>query len=155
MSTTWQTTTVHVEQLPQADPSKLRALACWYRQYAERTGNPTIWEARLLTAKDLEARADHIERLLETRLASSDCLDLGEAHRQRLEGLPMSLAILYRHPGRPHEASITMIAKQARAAAMVDQLEKRGFVVDKITARSDRNRIDAPAPAVSVPLVSS
>jgi hypothetical protein len=29
---------------------------------------------------------------------------------------------------------MTMIADQAKAAAMVDQLEKRGFVVDKNTA---------------------
>ena len=48
----------------------------------------------------------------------------------------MTLTILYRHPDRPGEGGMTMIAEQARAAAMVDELEKRGFVVDKITARS-------------------
>jgi hypothetical protein len=147
MSTTWQTTTVHVEQLPEADPSKLRELACWYRRFAERTGNPTIWEARLLTATDLEAKADRLERLIETRSASS--LDLGEVGRQRREALPTSLAVLYRHPGRPHEAGITMIAKQARASAMVDQLETRGFVVDKIAARPPRDRIGSERPSAS------
>jgi len=45
----------------------------------------------------------------------------------------MSLTILYRDPQRPFERGMTMIAGQAKAAAMVDQLEKRGFVVDKIT----------------------
>ncbi len=45
----------------------------------------------------------------------------------------MSLTILYRNPERPDEAGIIMIADQAKAAAMIDQLEERGFVVDKIT----------------------
>ena len=136
MSTTWQTATVLVEQLPEADPSKLRELASWYRQLAERTGNPTIWEARLITAKDLDAKADRMECLLGPRTARSDDFDLAAAHRQRRRELPLSLTIVYRHPDRPHVGGITMIAEQAKAAAMVDQLEDRGCVVDKITARS-------------------
>lgn len=44
------------------DPEELRKLASWYRAYAERTGNPTIWEARLQTAEDLEAEARRLER---------------------------------------------------------------------------------------------
>ena len=43
------------------DPGKLRELACWYRNLAERTGNPTIWDGRLRTAEDLEAEAARIE----------------------------------------------------------------------------------------------
>jgi hypothetical protein len=43
------------------DPHKLRALAGWYREFAERAGNPAIWEARLMTAKDLERKADRLE----------------------------------------------------------------------------------------------
>ena len=45
----------------QTDPSKLRELACWYRDFAERAGNPAIWEARLLTAEKLYAEADLLE----------------------------------------------------------------------------------------------
>jgi hypothetical protein len=45
-----------------ADPSKLCELASWYREFAERTGNPTIWEGRLHTAEDLDAEADAIDR---------------------------------------------------------------------------------------------
>lgn len=41
---------------------KLRELAAWYREFAERTANPSIWEARLRTAEDLEAEAARIER---------------------------------------------------------------------------------------------
>jgi hypothetical protein len=41
-----------------SDPIKLRELASWYRQLAERAGNPVIWEARLRTAEDLEREAD-------------------------------------------------------------------------------------------------
>jgi len=44
------------------DPEELRKLACWYREFAERTGNPAIWDGRLRTAEDLEAEAARIER---------------------------------------------------------------------------------------------
>ena len=40
---------------------RLRKLADWYRTFAERTGNPTIWEARLRTAAELEREADRLE----------------------------------------------------------------------------------------------
>ncbi len=44
------------------DSSRLRELASWYRDFAERTANPVIWEARLHTAEDLEAEADLLDR---------------------------------------------------------------------------------------------
>lgn len=53
------------------DPTKLRELASWYREFAERTGNPTIWEARLHTADDLDAEADRIEHDLSDRRRTS------------------------------------------------------------------------------------
>jgi len=40
---------------------ELRKLAAWYRDYAERAGNPAIWEARLRTAEEMEARADQLQ----------------------------------------------------------------------------------------------
>jgi hypothetical protein len=40
---------------------RLRELASWYREYAERTGNPAIWDARIRTAEDLEAEAARLE----------------------------------------------------------------------------------------------
>jgi hypothetical protein len=43
------------------NPGKLRELASWYRELAERTANPTIWDGRLRTAEDLEAEAARIE----------------------------------------------------------------------------------------------
>jgi DNA-binding MarR family transcriptional regulator len=49
----------------------------------------------------------------------------------------MTLTILYRHRDRPDEVAMTMISTQEEVAAMVKQLEKRGFVVEKITARLD------------------
>ena len=36
---------------------RLRALAAWYREYAEATDNPTIWNFRLSTAEELERQA--------------------------------------------------------------------------------------------------
>ena len=46
------------------NPEKLRELASWYRAFAERTGNPTIWEARLRTAEDLDAEAARVEQTI-------------------------------------------------------------------------------------------
>jgi hypothetical protein len=40
------------------DVDKLRQLAAWYREFAERAGSPWVWEARLRTAQELEAEAD-------------------------------------------------------------------------------------------------
>jgi hypothetical protein len=45
-----------------ADPEKLRELAAWYREFAEQTPNPTLWEARLWTAEDLEEEATRLEQ---------------------------------------------------------------------------------------------
>ena len=42
---------------------RLRDLAGWYRDFAERAGSPNIWERRVHTAEDLEAEASRIERI--------------------------------------------------------------------------------------------
>src|SRR3954447_6093665 len=39
----------------------LRALAAWYREFAEKAGNPTVWGCRIATAEDLERRAAEIQ----------------------------------------------------------------------------------------------
>jgi hypothetical protein len=49
-------------------PDKLRELAAWYREFAERAGNPAIWEGRLRMAEDLDGEAERIERGLAARL---------------------------------------------------------------------------------------
>jgi len=43
------------------EPGALRFLAAWYRDYAERTDNPAIWEARLATAETLEQEAARLQ----------------------------------------------------------------------------------------------
>jgi hypothetical protein len=43
------------------NPLELRKLAVWYREFAERAGNPVIWEARLKTAEALERAASQWE----------------------------------------------------------------------------------------------
>jgi hypothetical protein len=43
------------------DLDELRRLAAWYREFAERAGDPGIWERRLRTAEQLEAEADRVE----------------------------------------------------------------------------------------------
>jgi hypothetical protein len=53
------------------NPKKLRELACWYREFAERAGNPVIWEARLHTAADLDSEAERIEQEVRTSLRIS------------------------------------------------------------------------------------
>jgi len=44
-----------------SDLAELRRLAAWYREFAERAGDPAIWDRRLRTAERLEAEADRIE----------------------------------------------------------------------------------------------
>jgi hypothetical protein len=44
-------------------PCELRKLAAWYREIAERAGNPAIWEARLMTALELEREANRLEEI--------------------------------------------------------------------------------------------
>jgi len=45
----------------------------------------------------------------------------------------VSLVIHYRHPQRPEEGCMAMIADQAQAEAMLKRLERQGFLVEKIT----------------------
>lgn len=52
------------------NPAKLRELASWYREFAERAGNPMIWEARLRTAQDLDKEADRIEQVSSAELTA-------------------------------------------------------------------------------------
>jgi hypothetical protein len=42
------------------DTEKLRELASWYREFAERAGSATIWASRLRMAEDLEREADRL-----------------------------------------------------------------------------------------------
>lgn len=51
------------ERAGMPDSEELRKRAAWYREIAERAGNPTIWAMRLLTAEKLEAEADRLEYL--------------------------------------------------------------------------------------------
>jgi hypothetical protein len=44
------------------NPQELRELAHWYRDQAERSANPMIWDSRLRTAEDLEAEAARLEQ---------------------------------------------------------------------------------------------
>jgi len=46
---------------PTVKARTLRELAAWYRAFAARAANPAIWEARLLTADDLDVEASRIE----------------------------------------------------------------------------------------------
>ena len=56
----------------------------------------------------------------------------------------MALTILYHNPERPNEAGMTMITDRTVTTEVIRQLEKRGFVVDKITAR--------PSPKTLLPI---
>ena len=44
----------------------LRALAAWYRDYAEQADSPVIWDYRLSTAEDLERRASTLDMRVTT-----------------------------------------------------------------------------------------
>ncbi len=53
--------------LPLENPQKLRELAAWYRNYAERANTPWVCEGRLQTAEDLERAAGILEKSLRVR----------------------------------------------------------------------------------------
>jgi hypothetical protein len=40
---------------------RLRELATWYREFAEKAGSPIIWDARLRMAEDLDQEIARIE----------------------------------------------------------------------------------------------
>jgi hypothetical protein len=71
------------------DPRKLRALAGWYREFAERAGNPAIWEARLRTAKDFEREADRLEKIVVRRHESSELTEITGAETRAGDGSPL------------------------------------------------------------------
>jgi hypothetical protein len=65
----------------------------------------------------------------------------------------MSATILYRHPARPDETWIALVPDAAYAAALKDQLVKRGFQIVKIvSAPARRAEGDADAPTFLSPL---
>jgi hypothetical protein len=47
-------------------------------------------------------------------------------------GLCVSVTILYRHPKRPDEAGMMVVASQAQVQATTERLEQRGFRVEKV-----------------------
>ena len=68
----WEGTLINpdVDRSPQTTPralGDLRALAAWYREYAELAGNPSIWAGRVMTAEDLEREASDLEQRLVRR----------------------------------------------------------------------------------------
>jgi hypothetical protein len=56
---------------PMDQAQKLRDLASWYREFAERAENPAIWDSRLRTAEDLEREAGNLESRYERPLAKA------------------------------------------------------------------------------------
>ena len=53
------------------DPKKLRELAVWYRKFAEKAGNPSIWKSRLRMAEDLEQEAAALLERRQQRLPAN------------------------------------------------------------------------------------
>lgn len=44
------------------DGNRLRELARWYRELAEKASNPAIWDLRSRHADNLDAEVDRLER---------------------------------------------------------------------------------------------
>jgi hypothetical protein len=57
------------------EAQKLRELAAWYREFAERAGASWIWEARLRRASELEREADRLQASMAETLLSPDSSD--------------------------------------------------------------------------------
>jgi hypothetical protein len=54
--------TTSLADQPTQSSEELRALAVWYRNYAELAGSTVIWDYRLSTAEHLERQASDMER---------------------------------------------------------------------------------------------
>jgi hypothetical protein len=66
------------------------------------------------------------------------------------------VTIRYRHPERPDEAGMTMIANQTWAQATVEQLEWQGcFLVEKVTVAQSTSARAAAEPRLDWPLSNS
>jgi len=50
---------------------RLRNLAAWYREFADKAGAPWIWEARLRYAEELDREADLIADRASVRSATT------------------------------------------------------------------------------------
>ena len=57
-------------QVVPQNPEKLRELAAWYREYAERAATPWVSEGRLQTAAHLERYAALLEAVAQRRRAA-------------------------------------------------------------------------------------
>jgi hypothetical protein len=51
------------EERSMTEAQELRRLAIWYREFAERAGNPWIWDARLRHADEIEKEAARLEEI--------------------------------------------------------------------------------------------
>ncbi len=97
------------------DADELRRLALWYREFAERAGNPVIWESRLHMAEDLEGEA--------ARLEAGEADPTGVAAVPARSGPPVPVpeveartqAALRRNPG----LDATAITVQAEAGTVI------------------------------------
>ena len=101
-----------------ADGDKLRELAAWYREFAERAGNPTIWDSRLRTADDLEAEADK-----RGRRAMQSAEEL-RAEARRLMETVESIS----DPRLKEELASRALALSQRAEAMANSKKDREFL---------------------------
>ena len=124
------------------DPRKLRELAGWYREFAERAGHPAIWHFRLMTAADLDRKADLLEKMAARSHATKPNEYIMEAD-SRSAGALRQVDLVINKPGVPKVASLSPRHKHrlvaSAAAAML------AFAVGLLVAALAALAADEPA----------